>query len=140
MAYQALKQRFTKVVEIINLPNNTLVGEKLGISRQDVENYLNVKDPKRKLPSYPKLVSILEKMPEISPEWFVLGVGNMLRENSGNFVEESKSEYQKMDIYMMQKMWEEDRKELSRLRELNIELTQNLISVSECGNKSKTAG
>jgi hypothetical protein len=134
MSYNTFNQRFRKIVEWINQPNNTLAGERLGINRQDVENYLNDKGP-----SYPKLVSILESMPEIRTEWLVLGIGEMLKDGNEIKVEEAQAGYQRMDIHLIQKRWEEDRRELTRLRELTQDLTQQLISVRECGNKSKTA-
>lgn len=134
MTENTFNQQFRRLVKIINLPTNSDVAQKLGITRSDVENY-----SKGKPPSFRKLVSILTSMPNLDPSWLLLGEEKTFKQGHKTIVKEPEVDYNHSDIGLMRKMWEQDRQEMQRLREINHELTQQLLSYHDCNGKSKTA-
>lgn len=91
-------------------------------------------------PTVEKIALMIDAFPEVNLEWLVLGTGNMLKSSipDSGLVAEQAGEYQTIDKYLMRKLWEQDRAELVRLRELNQQLTQKLLSLDN-NNHSKIA-
>ena len=134
MGQTTFNQRFKVLIEFYNLRNSD-VARSMRVDRQLIANY-----QQKTQPTVEKIALMIDAFPEVNLEWLVLGTGNMLKSSipDSGLVAEQAGEYQTIDKYLMRKLWEQDRAELVRLRELNQQLTQKLLSLDN-NNHSKIA-
>lgn len=135
MVQTTFNQRFKVLIEFYKL-RNADVARKMKVDRQLIANYQH-----KTQPTVEKIALMIETFPDVNLEWLVLGTGNMLKNEMPDhgFVAEQAGEYQTIDKYLMRKLWEQDRAELVRLRELNQQLTQKLLSLPDNNKQSKIA-
>ncbi|HNV81052.1 MAG: helix-turn-helix transcriptional regulator [Tenuifilaceae bacterium] len=70
-----MKERLQIIVETEKL-SYAKFAEMIGVQRSSISHFLSG----RNKPSFDVIHSILSKFPHISPDWFILGIGNMYRE------------------------------------------------------------
>lgn len=134
MTETTFNQRFTKILSLLNIKTDVDISKKLGISRQDLQNYKASGSP-----GVEKLALILKAIPSINPIWLITGEGNMLIDN--NLIAESEAIYRSIEgeSDLIKFAWKEDREELNRLRKLVQDLTEELINCNKSIN-SKEVG
>lgn len=133
MAQTTFNQRFKILINSYHLSDSD-VARKMKVDRQMIANY-----QRKTQPTVEKIAMIVEAFSDVSLEWLVLGTGQMLKENHENIAAEPAENYRSFNTDVLMKLWEQDRSELIRLRELNQQLTQKLLSSPENNNQSKTA-
>jgi DNA-binding XRE family transcriptional regulator len=129
-------QRFKMLLSYYRL-NQSQAGRKIGVSHQVIGSWLQDSSPKLDL-----LLSILKAFPEISLTWLVAGEGQMLKEKEEiSFASEGKSNFytSNRDYEMLKQIWMQDRDELQKIREINRELTNELMAFKS-PVKSKEVG
>ena len=70
-----MRERLQIIVETEKL-SYAKFAEMIGVQRSSISHFLSG----RNKPSFDVIHSILSKFPHISPDWFILGIGNMYRE------------------------------------------------------------
>lgn len=73
-SYETISERICAIIDQFCNGNNTKFGELIGESEANVRNYKNGKTP----PKYKALVAIVKNY-GISPEWLLLGEGDVMR-------------------------------------------------------------
>lgn len=133
MTQTTFNQRFKILIEFYKL-RNVDVARKMKVDRQLITNYTN-----KSQPTIDKIALIAQTFPEVSLDWLVLGLGKMLKEGYISLVEEPVHSYKSIDNEVLLKLWEQDRIELARLRNLVDQLTNQLLNAVSNVTKSKTA-
>jgi len=70
-----MKDRLTRILAHYGL-NATRLADEIGVQRSGISHILSG----RNLPSFDFISRILERFPEISPDWLILDRGTMLRQ------------------------------------------------------------
>jgi transcriptional regulator with XRE-family HTH domain len=135
MMENSFNQRFTEILEHFKL-NSYELARLTGVSRQNIDSIC-----KGKTSRIDTLFPILKYFKDINMRWLLLGEGTMFeqpREPLTNRVSEKESEYT-LNSSTIERLWMEDRKELTRLRDLNHELNEE-ISALRNETKKKDVG
>jgi hypothetical protein len=73
------RERLKYLKGLLGIKNNTAFAEIIGVSPKSVKNYFENRDI-----GLTNLLSLLEKFPEISPDWLLLGKGVPIRPKQTN--------------------------------------------------------
>lgn len=120
-------QRFGELLGYFKL-TPTEVARLTNLKRQTVDNLV-----KKGNPEYGSIAAILQYFHNVNARWLILGDGLMFSPNTsgGTFVNEQQTIYSLPEKERIEKLWMEDRQELSRLRDLNHSLMNELSKVRE---------
>ena len=120
-----LGQRFTEVLYYYGITESELA-KITSISKQTLNNIIKIGNP-----TFETIERIIKHFTMINARWLLTGDGTMLDDT---FVSEPDTQYGNKQV--LERLWIEDRRELIRLREMNHNLMEELITVKkDCEKK-----
>lgn len=131
MAETTFNQRFKKILQNYNL-KSAEAARLMNVNRQVTDSYL-----KESLPRLDMLIVLLRTFPELNVNWVIFGEGEMI-EAIGTEGKTAKSQ-SSADLDLIKRYWDADREELTKLREQNRILMEELLSL-RTGPSAKAAG
>ncbi|MBW6490847.1 MAG: helix-turn-helix transcriptional regulator [Lentimicrobium sp.] len=112
--------RFAKLLKAKGIKPSQ-VAKKMNVSRQVVDNYLG-----NTLPGFSHLLKIIGAFPEVNLRWLILGEGDE-GVNEEELIDMFQVEKSNIKLETIKMLWNEDRKELNRLRLMNNRLVQKIM-------------
>ncbi|MHC1775677.1 MAG: hypothetical protein AB9834_09715 [Lentimicrobium sp.] len=121
----SFNERFTCMLKALEM-KPVHVAQKMNVSRQVIDNYM-----RSTVPRFPHLVEILRAFPQVDIRWLILGEDNVkIVEETGADTGEKRG-LAMWDYSTLKELWDEDRKELLKLRVLNNELSKRILDLEE---------
>lgn len=121
----SFNERFTCLLKAMEM-KPVQAAQKMHVSRQVIDNYM-----RSTVPRFTHLVEIIKAFPQVDIKWLILG------EDSVKIVEETGADSEEKrglamwDYSTLKELWDEDRKELMKLRVLNNELSKRILEMEE---------